>query len=60
MNQGSLTYFKVWEVKQRYGQCFSKPNNSMKGKCDAFNAQKQRNEVSLVHIEFKLHQHRFG
>ena len=53
MNQGSLTYFKVWEVKQRYGQCFSKPNNSMKGKCDAFNAQKQRNEVSLVHIEFK-------
>ena len=51
MNQGPLTYFNVSEVGQRYSKCFSKPNNSMESKCDAFNARKQRNKVSLVYLE---------
>ena len=32
----------------------------MKGKCDAFSAQKQRKKRCLVNLKFKLHEHRFG
>ena len=32
----------------------------MKGKCDATGCHKQRTKVSLVYLEFKLHQDKFA
>ena len=37
-----LTYLDVSKLEQRYGWCFWRPNDSMKGKFDAFSVYKWR------------------
>ena len=55
-----LTYFNVWELEQRYGYVFESQTTVKKVNVTLFTVHEERNKVCLVHLEFKLHQHRFG
>ena len=55
-----LTYLEVLKQVTRYGWCFSRPNDSMKSKGEAFSCHKQRRKVPLVHSQLKQHQDRCG
>ena len=55
-----LTYFNVWELEQRYGYVFESQTTVKKVNVTLFTVYEERNNVCLVHLEFKLHQHRFG
>ena len=49
-----------FEVKTKARLMFQRPKHNMKGKCYVFSSYKRRNNVCLVHLEWKLQQHRYG
>ena len=55
MNQGPPNIFKQLGARTKSQ---SKPNSSMKGKCETFSAHEQRSKVCSVYLAFKFHQNR--
>ena len=45
--------YRGLQVTKKVLLLFWRPNDSMKGKFDAFSGNKQRNMVRLLHLEFK-------
>ena len=49
-----------FEVRKKVRLMFSRPKDSMKGKCYPFSGYKERNKVPLVYFGCKLQQDSYG
>ena len=52
--------FKGLEGRKKVPFMFWRPNDNMKGKSYVFGGFKQKNNVCLVHLEWKLQQDSYG
>ena len=51
--------FRGFEVRRKVGFMFSRPKNTITGKCYVCTGFKQRNKVCLPYLECKLIQNRY-